>query len=101
MVADARETSAREIRPGEDHRAFYRLSTPRKLVVMLGGPVMNLLIAAVLLTTVMVGLGLPGASTTVASVSDCVVPATSDSTACGPGDPVAPAAAAGVRSEEH
>ncbi|GAA2728343.1 M50 family metallopeptidase [Cellulomonas aerilata] len=96
MIQDARESSAREIRPGEDHRAFYRLSTPKKLVVMLGGPVMNLVIAAVLLTSVMVGFGLPGPSTTVDSVSDCVVPATDDSTECGPGDPVAPAAAAGV-----
>jgi membrane-associated protease RseP (regulator of RpoE activity) len=97
MVQDARETSAHEIRPGEDHRAFYRLSTPKKLVVMLGGPVMNLVIAAVLLTAVMVGFGLPGASTTVASVSDCVVPATAEARDCAPDDPVAPAAAAGVR----
>lgn len=29
MAADAREASAEEIRPGEDHRAFYRLSTRR------------------------------------------------------------------------
>jgi membrane-associated protease RseP (regulator of RpoE activity) len=96
MVQDARETSAREIRPGEDARAFYRLSTPKKLVVMLGGPVMNLVIAAVLLTAVMVGFGLPGASTTVESVSDCVVPATAEARECAPDDPVAPAAAAGV-----
>jgi membrane-associated protease RseP (regulator of RpoE activity) len=96
MVQDARESSAREIRPGEDARAFYRLSTPKKLVVMLGGPVMNLVIAAVLLTAVMVGFGLPGASTTVESVSDCVVPATREEPECRPDDPVAPAAAAGV-----
>ncbi len=96
MVQDARETSAREIRPGEDGRAFSRLSTPQKLVVMLGGPVMTLVIAAVLLTVVMVGFGLPGASTTVASVSDCVVPATEDTQESRPGDPVAPASAAGI-----
>ena len=97
MASDARETSAQEIRPGEDHRAFYRLSTPRKLVVMLGGPVMNLVIATVLLTVAMVGLGVPGWSTTVDTVSDCVVPAASDERECGPDDPTAPAAAAGVR----
>ncbi|WP_396134546.1 site-2 protease family protein [Cellulomonas sp. ATA003] len=64
---------------------------------MLGGPVMNLVIAAVLLAVVMVGIGVPGWSTTVGSVSDCVVPAASEARECGPDDPVAPAAAAGVR----
>jgi membrane-associated protease RseP (regulator of RpoE activity) len=97
MAADARESSRQEIRPGEDHRAFYRLSTPRKLVVMLGGPVMNLVIATVLLTVVMVGFGTPTASTTVATVSDCVVPARVEERECRSSDPEAPAAAAGVR----
>jgi RIP metalloprotease RseP len=89
LVQDARDSSAQEIHPGEDHRAFYRLSTPRKLVVMLGGPVANLVIATVLLTVVLVGIGLPGATTTVASVSDCVVaadqgPATPSSSSTAP-----------------
>ena len=97
LVQDARESSAQEIRPGEDHRAFYRLSTPKKLVVMLGGPVMNLVIAAVLLTAVLVGFGLPGATTTVSSVSDCVVAAAEGDRECRASDPVAPAAAAGIR----
>jgi membrane-associated protease RseP (regulator of RpoE activity) len=97
MAADARETSAQEIRPGEDHRAFYRLSTPRKLVVMLGGPVMNLVIAAVLLTVLLVGIGAPGWSTTVGSVSDCVVPASQSTRECRADDPAGPAAAAGLQ----
>ena len=97
LVQDARDSSAQEIRPGEDHRAFYRLSTPKKLVVMLGGPVMNLVIAVVLLTVVLVGIGVPGATTTVASVSDCVVAADEGDRGCLPTDPAAPAAAAGIR----
>ena len=97
LVQDARESSAHEIRPGEDHRAFYRLTTPRKLVVMLGGPVMNLVIATVLLGAVLVGFGVPGATTTVASVSDCVVAADQGDRACRASAPVAPAAAAGIR----
>jgi membrane-associated protease RseP (regulator of RpoE activity) len=96
MAADAREASAEEIRPGEDHRAFYRLSTPKKLVVMLGGPVMNLLIAAALFAIVYVGIGTPGSSTTLASVSQCVLPVSSTATECGRDDPAAPGAAAGL-----
>ena len=98
IAAQARELSAEEIRPGEDHRAFYRLSAPKKLVVMLGGPVMNLVIAAVLLGVVLVGFGSPVASTTLASVSQCVLPASAAASAtCTSTDPIAPAAAAGLQ----
>ncbi|WP_407318301.1 RIP metalloprotease [Isoptericola halotolerans] len=70
IVADARDASVSEIRPGEEHRAFYHLSTPKKLVVMLGGPVMNLVIAVVLLAVVFLGIGMPAATTTVADVGE-------------------------------
>ncbi|MCL3860211.1 RIP metalloprotease [Actinotalea sp. K2] len=98
LAQATREASAEEIHPGEDHRAFFRLSTPKKLVVMLGGPVMNLLIAIVLIGVVLVGIGLPGgASTTVATVSQCVVPLDADpDRECTAQDPAAPAAAAGI-----
>ena len=97
LARDARQASAEEIRPGEDGRAFYRLSTPKKVVVMLGGPLMNLLIAFVLLTIVFVGIGVPGATTTVSTVSACVIPsdAPADRT-CTSSDPAAPGAAAGL-----
>lgn len=97
ISAEAREASAEEIRPGEDHRAFYRLSTPKKLVVMLGGPVMNLVIAVVLLGVVYVGIGTPQSSTTLASVNECVLPAGSTATTCSDDDAQAPGAAAGLQ----
>lgn len=98
LAADARDASAAEIHPGEDHRAFYRLSTPKKLVVMLGGPVMNLLIAFVLLATVLLGFGVPVTSTTLDSVSQCVIPAGAEADrACTDADPAAPGAAAGLQ----
>ncbi|WP_028047019.1 RIP metalloprotease [Cellulomonas sp. URHE0023] len=97
LASDARQASAEEIHPGEDGRAFYRLSTPKKLVVMLGGPVMNLLIAFALLAIVFVGIGVPGPTTTVDTVSACVIPtdAPADRT-CTSSDPAAPGAAAGL-----
>jgi membrane-associated protease RseP (regulator of RpoE activity) len=58
---------------------------------------MNLVIAAVLLTVVFVGFGLPGPSTTVATVSDCVVPADEGNRECRATDPESPAAQAGIR----
>ncbi|HWS58800.1 MAG TPA: site-2 protease family protein, partial [Actinotalea sp.] len=98
LVDAARSASAEEIRPGEDHRAFYRLSAPKKVVVMLGGPMMNLLIAVVLIAVVLVGFGVPGAATTtVGVVVPCVLPADAAARACTPQDPATPAAAAGLQ----
>ena len=98
LIQSARDSSAEEIRPGEEHRAFYRLTTPRKLVVMFGGPVMNLLIAVVLIGVVMVGIGLPATTTTVGVIGDCVRPVDAPADrACTDADPVAPAAVAGLR----
>ena len=45
MVNDARRQSVQEIVPGEEGRAFYRLPVRKRVVIMLGGPTMNLLLA--------------------------------------------------------
>jgi membrane-associated protease RseP (regulator of RpoE activity) len=57
---------------------------------------MNLLLAIVLMTIVLSGIGLQTATTTVAAVSECVLPADSAQTECAAGDPASPAAAAGI-----
>jgi len=77
-------------------RSFYTLSVPKRITVMLGGPVMNLLIAVVLYAFLLMGFGLVQPGLTVGSVSACVVPATETRTQCLPDDPVAPGAEAGV-----
>ena len=99
IVADAREASVSEIRPGEEHRAFYELSTPKKLVVMLGGPVMNLVIAVVLTFVVLVGIGAQTITTTVGAVSVCTPTSTTaqGEPACTADAAPSPAAAAGLR----
>lgn len=79
-----------------DTRSFYRLPLHRRIIIMLGGPVMNLLIAIVLYAIVLMGFGLPSLSLTVGSVSECVVPATESRSECLPEDPAAPGAAAGI-----
>lgn len=96
MVQEGRDASAETIGDGEDDRAFYRLPMWKKIVVMLGGPFMNLLLAFVFFGIVLVGFGVPQSSTTIGSVSECLVSAASEQTECGEDDPAAPAAAAGV-----
>jgi membrane-associated protease RseP (regulator of RpoE activity) len=96
LVDEARQASADTIGPGEEDRAFYRLPVFKRIIIMLGGPFMNLVIAVVLFAVLLMGFGAAQASTTVGSVSACVLPATSERQTCGPDDEAAPGAAAGL-----
>ncbi|MCU1438440.1 MAG: peptidase [Naasia sp.] len=96
MVQEARDTSEKTIADGEDGRAFYRLPVWKRIIVMLGGPAMNLLLAILFYAIVLTGFGTAQATTTIGSVSECVLPATSERTACAADDPAAPGAAAGI-----
>ena len=72
VVAQAREQSAEEVEPGEEGRAFYNLKPGRKIVVMLGGPTMNLLLAIVFLFLSLGVIGVPQSVPTIQSVVACV-----------------------------
>jgi membrane-associated protease RseP (regulator of RpoE activity) len=97
MVQDARAANAETLVATDTRRAFYELSVWRRVVIMLGGPFMNLLLAAFLMTIVVSGIGVQTATTTIAEVSECALPAGSTQTECTAADPAAPAAAAGIR----
>ncbi len=96
MIAEAREESLGELGPEEQDRAFYRLSVPRKLVVMAGGILTNLVLGIVLLALALGVVGQPGYTTTVASVAECVSSDVDASAPCTPADPVSPARLAGI-----
>ncbi|WP_198169834.1 M50 family metallopeptidase [Agromyces laixinhei] len=96
LVQDARDSSTESITPGDEHRAFYRLPVWKRIIIMFGGPFMNLLLATVFFAIVLMGFGVQQLSTTVGSVSACALPATSERQTCEPGDPAAPGAAAGI-----
>ena len=95
LVESARAESLQELRPGDENRTFYGLKVWQKLVVMMGGPVMNLVLATVILGVIAVGFGTVQTTTTIQTVSECVVPADAPpDVECGADDPAAPAAAA-------
>ncbi|QJU53263.1 site-2 protease family protein [Herbiconiux sp. KACC 21604] len=96
MVQDARDQSQESI-GDDDDRAFYRKPVWQRIIVMLGGPFMNLVLAVVFFSIVVVGFGTLQTSTTVGSVSACVLPATSDRQSCEAGDQESPGAAAGLK----
>lgn len=98
LIEQARSDSFREVRPEDDGRLFYQRSPGRRLIIMLGGPTMNLVLATVLIGIVISGFGLMTTTTKLSSVSDCVQSsAVAPNTPCTPADPVAPAKVAGLR----
>lgn len=100
LMADARAASAAEVEsPADEARTFYRLPALKKIVVMLGGPTTNLVVAFVLFAIVLVGIGLPQSSLTVQSISKCVPTKADPYGDCVAGNKTpSPASAAGIKA---
>lgn len=96
LVQEARDANDETIVADAETGVFYRLPVWKRVIVMLGGPFMNLLLALLVFTIVFSGIGVQQGTTTIATVSECVLPAGSTQTECGPEDPAAPAAEAGL-----
>ncbi len=98
MVQDARAANDETLENDDDERVFYKLPVYKRVIIMLGGPFMNLLFGIVLFTILLSGIGVQTATTTVASVSECVIPTTASRTVCEASDPAGPAAGAGLQA---
>jgi membrane-associated protease RseP (regulator of RpoE activity) len=101
LVQDARDSSAETIAPGDEDRVFYKLAFWKRIIIMLGGPAVNLILAVVFYAIVICLVGTPGYSTTVSEVSQCMVQTTSASAAnktCATSDPATPAAEGGLQA---
>ncbi|MEG9247594.1 site-2 protease family protein [Arthrobacter sp. Soc17.1.1.1] len=100
LTNDARQAAAEQLQPGDEDRVFYKLPIWKRIIIMMGGPLMNLLIGTVLFAVLLMGFGTAQPTTTIASVSECVVPASQQAetgqTECGADDPAAPAYEAGL-----
>ena len=97
LVSDARAAEYEHVRPGDEDRLFYRLAWWKKVVVMAGGPMVNLAIAFGLFAGIFGLYGVLEPTTTVAAVSRCVVPAQEEGRDCTNQDPLTPAFKAGLQ----
>jgi membrane-associated protease RseP (regulator of RpoE activity) len=97
LIADARAAEYEQVQPGEEDRLFYRKPWWQKLIVMSGGPMVNVLLAIILFGIVFIGIGAPQATTTVSQVSQCVIAANQERQTCNASDPEAPAHQAGIK----
>ncbi|MCA1187494.1 MULTISPECIES: RIP metalloprotease [unclassified Saccharopolyspora] len=98
MIEDAREAAAEEVTPEDAHRQFYQRKPWKRIIVMAAGPIMNLILAVLIFAGILMGYGKAELTTSVSSISECVVSADAqDKGTCPPGAPPSPAAAAGFR----
>ncbi|MEU0741960.1 site-2 protease family protein [Streptomyces sp. NPDC006134] len=100
MIEDARSAAFEELKPGDETRLFYTRAPWKRVIVMFAGPFMNLVLAVALFLTVLMGFGISQQTTTVASVSQCVIAQTENRDDCKKTDPASPAAAAGLKARD-
>ena len=86
LISDARAAEEEHIKPGDEERLFYKLAWWKKVIVMAGGPTVNLLIAFFIFAPIFALYGNPDPEEAVISpvvdeVAPCIVPAAED----GPG----------------
>jgi len=97
LVADARHAEYEHVTDADLDRLFYRKPWWQKLIVMSGGPLVNIAIAVVLFSIVIMGFGVQEATTKVSAVSDCAISDAEAGRACTDADPVTPARQAGIQ----
>lgn len=87
LISDARAAEWELVGPDDSDRLFYKMASWKKVVVMAGGPSVNLLIAFGIFAAVFATWGNgadQNASTTIDEVQACVVPAEESGRVCTP-----------------
>ena len=97
LVNSARQQSLEEIGPEDENKVFYKLSVPKKLTVMFGGPFMNLVLAFVFFAISFAGIGFPAATNDVKQVVTCLPSEVDVLGNCLPGTTASPALSAGIK----
>jgi membrane-associated protease RseP (regulator of RpoE activity) len=102
LVSDARDAEYEKVGPEDHGRLFYDKPWWQRVIIMGSGVAINLVLAFILFAIVFMGYGVYQPTTTVSSVSECVIAVTADNVDkpqrdCTDADPVAPAKAAGFR----
>ncbi|MEI5675761.1 MULTISPECIES: M50 family metallopeptidase [Nocardioides] len=102
LITDARAAEWELVKPEDTDRLFYKLPWWKKVVVMGGGPTVNLLIAFFLFLLVFSTYGVKtsevdAGAPVVDAISECVIPYSESGRACEETDPVSPALGAGLR----
>ncbi|RMB59773.1 M50 family metallopeptidase [Tessaracoccus antarcticus] len=101
MADDARSVEYEQITAADAGRLFHQKPVWQRIIVMLGGPAMNIFLAFVIFLGINLFHGTYQPTLVVSTVSDCIVPADREVKKCTEQDPPTPAAASGVRVGDH
>ncbi|RHW26892.1 RIP metalloprotease [Nocardioides immobilis] len=85
LISDARAAEWELVKPEDSDRLFYKMSSWKKVVVMAGGPSVNLLIAFGIFAAVFATYGNPADETVTTKIDEvqaCVVPAEESGRVC-------------------
>ena len=96
LADNARAAEWETIRPSDDGRLFYQKKSWQKLIIMAGGPAMNLLLAFAILLGVCATYGVYRSQLTINRVQECIVAANATDKSC-TGKPPTPAALSGIQ----
>lgn len=97
LADNARAAEWQDIRPEDDGRLFYQKKSWQKLIIMAGGPTMNILLAFLILLTVTASYGVYRTQNEITAVQECIVAQGSTDTSCA-GKPQTPAAQSGIKT---
>ncbi|MGI8901624.1 MAG: M50 family metallopeptidase [Nocardioides sp.] len=104
LISDARAAEWEHVRPGDEDRLFYKRDWWKKVLVMAGGPTVNLVIAFGIFGSIYATYGNledRRIEPVVSEVLDCVVPDLESDRACTPEDQMTPAKAAGLEAGDR
>lgn len=96
IITQAREAHSEFIQTGDEDRLFYRLPMVKRVVVMFGGPFMNLVLAVLFFGIAFSGIGTWQETNGVGVVVPCVSAMQNSAVTCTSQDKETPAAAAGL-----
>ncbi len=100
LATEARSQAHEEVGPGDEKRVFYRLPVWKKIIVMLGGPAMNMILGLLFTAVLLMGFGVATATTTISDVSKCQVAAGQTVDPNSADCQLTPAAAAGLKPND-
>ncbi|NDH64860.1 MAG: PDZ domain-containing protein [Microbacteriaceae bacterium] len=96
-IIAAREAHSEHIQAGDENRKFYQLAAWKRIVVMFGGPFMNLVLGLAMVSVALSGIGEYQRVNTVAQIVECEAQMVDPASKCASTDVPTPAAVAGFK----
>ena len=101
MIFSARNAHSEHVTAADKNRMFCQLPVWKRMIIMFGGPFMNLALGVLLTIVVISGIGNTQQSTTIQQVMPCVIVQPRAVNECTGLDPASPASTAGLAAGDR